>query len=158
MEKLRDSSDNKFNFIKSHQGRFESFLKEDEEQIQRKKISLDERKKIFQELKEKELAEKRLKEEQELVLKLERERIAREEMEEAQKIADNWRKTNQEIAEIMVNKKDSRKNKRVKILSENHLIHKELLFFFLLIKPKLFKRKRKTERKVKSSMKRKILK
>lgn len=118
MERLRDSSDNKFNFIKSHQSRFENFLKEDEEQIQRKKISLDERKKIFQEMKEKELAEKKLKEEQELVLKLERERIAREEMDEAQKIADTWRKTNQEIADIMDNKKGSRKNKKVPFFLE----------------------------------------
>jgi hypothetical protein len=123
MERLRDKSDNKFNFIKSHQSRFEAFLREDEEQIQKKKISLDERKKFLQEMKEKELAEKRMKEEQEMELRLERERIARDEMEKAQKIAENWRKTNQEINEINVaNKKTSRK-KQVFLFSIITLYH-----------------------------------
>ena len=91
MDRMREASENKLNYIQSHQDRFETFLREDEEMIKKKLLSVEEKKKKIQEMKERELHEKLEKEKKEEIQRKEYERLASEQMENAQKIAEGLR-------------------------------------------------------------------
>lgn len=115
MERIREASENKLNYIQSHQGRFESFLKEDEELIKKKLLSVEEKKRKIQEMKEKELRDKSEKEKQEEIKRQEYERLALEQMKNAQKIAEDLREkheTNLQMKKMKAQGKKSSKTRK----------------------------------------------
>ena len=92
MDKIREASENKLNYIQSHQDRFDSFLREDEEVMKRKLQGVEEKKRKIQEMKERELMEKAEKERREEAKRIEYERLAYDQMLNAEKIAEDLRR------------------------------------------------------------------
>eukprot|EP00828_Plagiopyla_frontata_P044771 TRINITY_DN742_c0_g1_i2.p1 TRINITY_DN742_c0_g1~~TRINITY_DN742_c0_g1_i2.p1 ORF type:complete len:416 (+),score=53.66 TRINITY_DN742_c0_g1_i2:216-1463(+) len=102
LEKMRDSSENKFNYIKSNQESFKQMLRKDEE-MKREELRMQrQREKLQQQIMEKERKEKERQRQLEQEEKRKQEEIAKKNMQlaqEMQQINAQWARERQELKE-----------------------------------------------------------